>query len=222
MKLNCDIPCIPCSPFLCSECGERFRTRNAYDGHMITHIADNPNTCSLCGKSYRQAASLRCHMLTHTGEKPFTCDICGKGMTQKSGYKVRSADFDIYDCGDYVHQKKKKNRFIFGGCICRFQFTIVIFKIQNNIDLFLILLNILFSKQKHMLTHSGEKPHHCELCGKYFRYSSNLIMHKRSHTGDKPYNCDVRCRITSFINFQIIIYDFWSRFAIKDSLAANN
>lgn len=73
-------------PFLCCECGEKFKTKNAYDGHMTTH--NNTHTCEVCGKCYRQAASLRSHMLSHTGEKLFLCILCGKSMTQKSGLKV--------------------------------------------------------------------------------------------------------------------------------------
>lgn len=55
-------------PFLCADCGESFKTRNAYDGHIITHNEDAMHKCTICDKSYRQAASLRCHMLSHTGE----------------------------------------------------------------------------------------------------------------------------------------------------------
>lgn len=42
-----------------------------------------------------------------------------------------------------------------------------------------------------MLIHTGEKPHRCDHCGKDFRYSSNLIIHKRSHIGERKHKCDV-------------------------------
>lgn len=74
------------TPFECTDCGEKFKTRNAYDGHRTTHM-ENVNKCEICNKTYRQPASLRSHMLKHEDKKPFVCEICGKAMTQKSGYK---------------------------------------------------------------------------------------------------------------------------------------
>ncbi|KAJ9579686.1 hypothetical protein L9F63_004612, partial [Diploptera punctata] len=36
-----------------------------------------------------------------------------------------------------------------------------------------------------------EKPHKCQVCGKAFSQSSNLITHSRKHTGFKPFACDL-------------------------------
>ena len=43
--------------------------------------------------------------------------------------------------------------------------------------------------KKHMLIHTGEKPHECDVFGNRFAVSSNLKQRMNTHTGEKLHEC---------------------------------
>ena len=51
-------------------------------------------------------------------------------------------------------------------------------------------MNDMIDRQAHQITHSGERKHCCDLCGKQFAYRTSLVQHIRClHGGERPFAC---------------------------------
>uniref|UniRef100_A0A3B4FS01 C2H2-type domain-containing protein n=1 Tax=Pundamilia nyererei TaxID=303518 RepID=A0A3B4FS01_9CICH len=97
------------TPYLCSYCGQGFRSSNILALHVRIHTGDRRYKCPICGKTsiqhlsrhmrmhrgeknylctecgkaFLSSGELRLHMRFHTGERPYTCKHCGKGFIAK-------------------------------------------------------------------------------------------------------------------------------------------
>ena len=42
----------------------------------------------------------------------------------------------------------------------------------------------------HLRKHTGEKPNQCNIFGKAYSQTNQLMIHLRTHTCEKPYQCN--------------------------------
>ncbi|NXN15481.1 ZN335 protein, partial [Indicator maculatus] len=152
-------------PYLCRICGSRFLTHEDLRFHVSSHEANDPQLfkCLQCSYRSRRWSSLKEHMFNHVGSKPYKCEECSYTSVYKKDV-IRHSTVHNRDSNLILMvslQPPKMNSFPCPVC------------------------NRIYPMQKrltqHMKTHSTEKPHMCDKCGKSFKKRYTFKMHLLTH-----------------------------------------
>ncbi|XP_025073774.1 zinc finger protein 41-like [Pogonomyrmex barbatus] len=175
--------------FPCAACGFVCRSKHSLQSHFTRKHTDKYEyQCSFCSKKFKVKGDLTNHIRFHHKEKPVKCDVCGK-LCLNSGSL-------------YVHQKWAHYKPKYECHICKRRMVT-----QANLDQHLLSQHEkrdkivcaecgkTFTKKdsfkRHMVVHTGCKPHACMICSKPFARRSQLRQHLLIHTGKRPFVCDI-------------------------------
>ena len=149
-------------PYFCHSCESRFSTRKRWDQHLPKHSTEAPHICQICNKGFKWKHALAAHTVVHSDEKQFLCQECGFSTSHSSTFKF--------------HQRNHSGQMMRCDAVpgCMFQTT----RKSNLVQ--------------HQLTHSKEKPHQCEVCGRSFSLAKNMRRHARQHDRNAiSYSCNI-------------------------------
>ncbi|KAM9342684.1 zinc finger protein 335-like isoform 2-T3 [Pholidichthys leucotaenia] len=168
-------------PHNCWICGSRFLTQEDLCFHVDSHEGNDPELfkCLQCNYRCKRWSSLKEHMFNHEGTKPFKCEECDYTSVYKKDVIRHSA----------VHNREKKRKTDPAPKVSEFPCPVChrVYPMQKRLT-------------QHLKTHSSEKPHMCDKCGKSFKkrytFKMHLLTHIQSLEDNKfkcefcDYNCD--------------------------------
>ncbi|KAL5275874.1 hypothetical protein ACFFRR_001602 [Megaselia abdita] len=167
--------------WVCDECGKTFKCKWNLNQHKIRHagVEHYPFKCEQCPKSFVASKDFKAHALRHAGIKNFECDFCGlKKTTMKElkihlNYHTKEKQWSCTECPSMVFNSSSN---------LSLHRKTVHYKIK---DFTCQFCQQSFARREtlryHEMTHTGEKPRECGVCGKRFIQLIALKTHAKTH-----------------------------------------
>ncbi|XP_017769194.1 PREDICTED: zinc finger protein 664 [Nicrophorus vespilloides] len=145
--------------YVCSHCDRRFPLKINLDTHTKTHTGERNYACHLCERRCINRSVLLKHIESHSNVRSFKCEHCSQTYKYQKSLNIHLAK--THSIGDAKIPERVKKYFCH---ICPKSYF------ANN------------KLQKHIRSHTGERPFSCDICDKKFIDKSYVKQHlKASH-----------------------------------------
>lgn len=192
--------------FTCSICPKKYSYKKDLNRHLLVHNDSEPtivatsttNTstvklykCPTCDYTSKYNNHLKIHIRRHNGERPYKCDQCPKAFSCISHLQrhARSVHVNLKilkckECPKRFNDKSSLNLHVQRKHLGykapkKFKCLVCLLRVQSKTYL-----------EKHLRSHTLEKPFSCSKCSRAFSLKSNLDRHSR----------DVKCLTASSVN----------------------
>ncbi|KAM6277038.1 uncharacterized protein M6G45_001609 isoform 1-T1 [Spheniscus humboldti] len=182
----------------CTECGKRFRLKINLIIHQRSHAKEGPYECTMCEISFADKRHLDLHQSIHIKDRAFGAKVWGNVHPELRIRPRRkfcgafcggahSLGNGMYAGGPWLGQAKEEldRGSLSSACFSRQQSPKSRRKSVLKCSLCKKILSGTCSLQRHLQTHSQERPYCCTTCKKCFTRKTHLSRHEKIHDRQK-------------------------------------
>lgn len=172
------------SLYSCSKCDFRSKWKKNFKKHIVSCNEEYQFICEYCGKRYKIKSHFKLHLSTHNDSQQSRRKVaylneyklrCDKKLLMQENLDNRmqqhniNRTYDCKECGKEFASKislvnHRRTHIVVEPChVCKKSFK------------------TLYMKKQHLITHSTEKPHTCDICGRVFKWKRNMVTHRKKH-----------------------------------------
>uniref|UniRef100_A0A8C9TU19 C2H2-type domain-containing protein n=1 Tax=Scleropages formosus TaxID=113540 RepID=A0A8C9TU19_SCLFO len=182
-------------PYLCHLCPYTCSCEENLKAHQNEwHGSSKPYTCSICQKGFFHQENLERHLFINHRVQSYHCSFCSLSFFDSSELQLHLKTHA--NCGGCDASFKTLN-LLFRHQLCHssrstmtWQSGQIVGQVSNAFHPQKVPQHYRHNTSTGLPFFQPEKrTHHCNLCGKRFKYSSLLQQHQFLHTGQKPFRC---------------------------------